>query len=119
MSTRQPHASYLIPNDRYWKAITALISADADCRGRVVLALQILESLRIGELDDDLQARLDEVRKKAKTKGCKIVNGVVVEDAYTNTANGRQNKTYAEYAKEIFRIYEELWARYAYKEIKK
>jgi hypothetical protein len=118
VQSEQAYPQKLIPNDRYWQAVVALINHADDCRARVVLALQILESLRTNELDADLLERLNKVRKQASAKGSKVVNGNVIADPFTNTANGRRNKTYGKYAKEIFSIYEEMWTRYAYKEVR-
>lgn len=100
----------MIKNDRLWRAVRALATAEGDVRHRVATACEILEAMHKSELTSDLRDRLDRVLEQAGKKGplVNIGSGEVIKGKYKNTITGKHNRTYKKLAEEIFRIYEEF-----------
>jgi hypothetical protein len=96
----------MIGNERLYNAIKALVTGGGDARERVVMACQILQSIRQIELQGELWLRLQKILNNAKRGGAmKNQDGEVIRDAFTCTAQGKRNSTYTKIAENIYRLY--------------
>lgn len=97
----------MLGNDRLYLAVVALATEQGDVRKRVVLAMNIIEPLGQNEFKQNskLWIRLERLKKATSKIGPLIVNGRFIKDAYTTTADSKNNSTYKKFAKEIFSIW--------------
>lgn len=94
-----------IGNDRLYQAVCALVSGTGDLRSRVVVAIEICQSL--SESDYEKQPGLCEAvnRLRNELSIVRVSEPNPLLSIYARAAKHRQNRTYVKYANEIFRLW--------------